>query len=58
MMYLVSLTSTLASAKTFVSVTRVGALVIVSSLVWHITRTAFSVNTKPKSKLRSEVFAM
>jgi hypothetical protein len=53
MMYFGSLASTLASAESFVAVTRVGTLVVVSSLVWQTVRTVFSVNTKKK-----EVFAM
>lgn len=55
MMYLGSLASTLASAF-FVAVTRVGTLVVFSSLVWQTLRTAFSVNTKNNNK--KEVFAM
>jgi len=54
MMYLGSLVSTLASAKCFFAVTRVGTLVIFSSLVWQTARTELS-DTRNNNK---EVSAM
>lgn len=41
--------STLASAEFFVAVTRVGTLIIVSSLVWQTLRAEYSFNTKEVS---------
>lgn len=57
-MYFGILISTLASAKFFVAVTRVGTLVFVSSLVWQTVRTTFSMNTKNNNKKNKEVFTM
>ena len=55
MMYLGNLVSTLASAKCFVAVARVGTLVIFSSLVWQTVRTVLSMTDTHKKK---EVSAM
>jgi len=56
MMYLGNLVSTLASAKCFVAVARVGTLVIFSSLVWQTVRTVLSMTDTHKKE--KEVSAM
>ncbi len=49
MMFFRNWVSTLASAESFVAVTRVGTLVIVSSLVWQTLRAERTLNTKEVS---------